>query len=63
MITTIHLKLDQACIKKGKAPPLLTAYEYMIAHLLDKADNFENKDINEMLVKIYNIAWKAYRTS
>ena len=44
-------KLDQACIQKGKAPPLLTAYEYMIAHLLDKADNFENKDINEMLVK------------
>ena len=43
-------KLDQACIKKGKAPPLLTAYEYMIAQLL-KADNFENKDINEMLVK------------
>ena len=44
-------KLDEACIKKGKAPPLLTAYEYMIAQLLDKADNFENKDINEMLVK------------
>jgi hypothetical protein len=44
-------KLDQACIKKGKAPPLLTAYEYMIAQLLEKADNFENKDINEMLVK------------
>ena len=44
-------KLDQACIKKGKAPPLLTSYQYMIAHLLDKADNFENKDINEMLVK------------
>lgn len=44
-------KLDQACIKKGKAPPLCTAYEYMIAQLLDKADNFENKDINEMLVK------------
>jgi hypothetical protein len=45
------IKLDQACIKKGKAPPLLMAYEYMIAQLLDKADNFENKDINEMLVK------------
>ena len=44
-------KLDQACIQKGKAPPLLTSYEYMIAQLLDKADNFENKDINEMLVK------------
>ena len=45
-------KLDQACISKGKAPPLLTAYEYMIAQLLDKADNFENKDINEMLIHI-----------
>ena len=44
-------KLDQACIQKGKAPPLLTAYQYMITQLLDKADNFENKDINEMLVK------------
>tara|TARA_B100000767_G_C19750215_1_gene530450 strand:- start:281 stop:751 length:471 start_codon:yes stop_codon:yes gene_type:complete len=44
-------KLDQACIQKGKAPPLLTAYDYMIAQLLQKADNFENKDINEMLVK------------
>jgi hypothetical protein len=44
-------KLDQACIKKGKAPPLLTAYDYMISQLLDKADNFENRDINEMLVK------------
>ena len=27
------------------------AYEYMIAQLLKNADNFENKDINEMLVK------------
>ena len=44
-------KLDQACIQKGKAPPLLTSYEYMIAQLLEKSDNFENKDINEMLVK------------
>ena len=48
---TDSFKLDQACIQKGKAPPLLTSYEYMIARLLDKADNFENKDINEMLVK------------
>ena len=44
-------KLDQACIQKGKAPPLLNSYEYMIAQLLEKSDNFENKDINEMLVK------------
>ena len=26
-------KLDQACIEKGKAPPLLAAYEYMIVQL------------------------------
>ncbi len=44
-------KLDEACIQKGNAPPLLMAYEYMIAQLLKNADNFENKDINEMLVK------------
>jgi len=44
-------KLDQACIEKGKAPPLLAAYEYMIVQLLDKSDHYENKDINEMLVK------------
>ena len=44
-------KLDKACIKKGKAPPLLTSYQYMIAQLLDKSDQYENKDINEMLVK------------
>ena len=24
-------KLDKACIEKGKAPPLLTAHEYMIS--------------------------------
>jgi len=44
-------KLDHACIQKGEAPPLLAAYEYMIVQLLAKSDNYENKDINEMLVK------------
>ena len=44
-------KLDQACIKKGKAPPLLTSHEYMVAHELDKVQELENKDINEMLIK------------
>ena len=44
-------KLDQACIKKGKAPPLLTSHEYMVAYELDKVQDLENKDINEMLVK------------
>ncbi len=44
-------KLDQACIQKGKAPPLLTSHEYMVAYELDKVKDLENKDINEMLVK------------
>ena len=30
--------LDKACIEKGKAPPLLTAHEYMIAKEFDKID-------------------------
>ena len=44
-------KLDEFCIKKGKAPPLFTAYEHMIAEILDSNPDIENKDINEMLVK------------
>ena len=28
--------LDKACIEKGKAPPLLTAHEYMIAKEFDR---------------------------
>ena len=32
--------LDKACIEKGKAPPLLTSHEYMIA-----------KDISQILVR------------
>ena len=35
-------KLDQACIQKGKAPPLLTAYEYMIRQLLEKCNYHES---------------------
>ena len=45
------VKLDLACIKKGKAPPLFTSYEHMIAEVLDNNPDIENKDINEMLVK------------
>ena len=44
-------KLDKLCIKKGKAPPLFTSYEHMIAEVLDDSSDIENKDINEMLVK------------
>ena len=34
--------LDKACIDKGKAPPLLTAHEYMIAKEFDKIDTPES---------------------
>lgn len=43
--------LDKACIEKGKAPPLLTAHEYMIAKEFDKIDTPEFKDISQILVK------------
>jgi len=43
--------LDKACIEKCKAPPLLTAHEYMIAKEFDKIDTPESKDISQILVK------------
>ena len=45
------LKLDKACIKKGKGHPLLTSHEYMIAQELEAFEGNENNDIDEMLVK------------
>ncbi len=45
------LKLDRACLKKGKGHPLLTSHEYMIAQELEKFGDSENNDIDEMLVK------------
>ena len=44
-------KLDKACIEKGKAPPLLTAHEYMISQEFEKLDPDKTKNINDMLVK------------
>ena len=44
-------KLDNACIKKGKGHPLLTAHEYMIALELEGFAGNKNNDIDEMLVK------------
>ena len=44
-------KLDKACIKKDKAPPLLTAHEYMISQEFEKLDPDKTKNINDMLVK------------
>ena len=43
--------LDKACIEKGKAPPLLTSHEYMIAKEFDKIDTPESKDISQILVR------------
>ena len=44
-------KLDKACIKKEKAPPLLSAHEYMIAQVFNKLDPDKTKNISDMLVK------------
>ena len=44
-------KLDKACIAKGKAPPLLTSHEYMVAHELENIDTTESKDLSQILVR------------
>tara|TARA_B100000212_G_C27129516_1_gene428502 strand:+ start:94 stop:558 length:465 start_codon:yes stop_codon:yes gene_type:complete len=45
------IKLDIACIKKGKAPHLCLAHEYIIANVSDNLDSHKLNDIDEMLVK------------
>ena len=45
------VKLDLACIKKGKAPPLITAHEYIVANEYENSEVHKNNDIDEMLVK------------
>ena len=45
------LKLDIACIKKGKAPPLYNAHEYIVASEFENFDTDKSNDIDEMLVK------------
>ena len=45
------IKLDKACIARGKAPPLLNSHEYMVVQEFDKTGDAASKDINEMLVK------------
>ncbi len=45
------IKLDIACIKKGKAPHLCLAHEYIIANVSDNLDLHKLNDIDEMLVK------------
>ena len=43
--------LDKACIEKGKAPPLLTSHEFMIAKEFDKVEIAAAKDISQILVR------------
>jgi hypothetical protein len=45
------IKLDLACIKKGKAPPLFIANEYIVINESDNLDSHKQNDIDEMLVK------------
>ena len=45
------VRLDLACIKKGKAPPLLIVHEYIVANVADNLDSHKLNDIDEMLVK------------
>ena len=45
------IKLDLACIKKIKAPPLFTAHEYIVVNELEKGNEHSSNDIDEMLVK------------
>ncbi len=44
-------QLDKACIEKGKAPPLLTSHEFMIAKEFDKVETAAAKDISQILVR------------
>ena len=45
------IKLDLACIKKGKAPPLCNAHEYIVVNELENLSSHKQNDIDEMLVK------------
>ena len=45
------VKLDIACVKKGKAPHLCLAHEYMIANIAENLEDHKQNDIDAMLVK------------
>ena len=45
------VKLDIACVKKGKAPHLCLAHEYMIANIAENLEEHKQNDIDAMLVK------------
>ena len=43
------IKLDIACIKKGKAPPLFVAHEYIVINESDNLDSHKQNDIDETI--------------
>ena len=45
------IKLDLACIKKGKAPPLYDAHEYIVINEFENSSFHKNNHIDELLVK------------
>ena len=45
------IKLDLACIEKGKAPPLYNAHEYIVINEFENLSSHKETDIDEMLVK------------
>ena len=45
------VKLDVACVKKGKAPHLCLAHEYIIANTSENLELHKQNDIDAMLVK------------
>ena len=45
------IKFDLACIKKGKAPPLYDAHEYIVINEFENSSSHKNNDIDELLVK------------
>ena len=56
------LKLDLACIKKKKAPPLLNSHEYMISRNSDLSDIKSHDDMDSILVKFTVIHGKLVET-
>ncbi len=45
------IKLDLACIKKGKSPPLYDAHEYIVINEFENLSTHKDNDIDEILVK------------
>jgi len=45
------IKLDLACIKKKKAPPLLNSHEYIMSTLFDNNKINSDDDLDSVLVK------------